>query len=109
MAKDFSDAIWELTGILKKLEIEPGKNAWEKLIQCSSRKAVDHHFISMVEEEIPKYLSSLPEADKRNIWSYTFTGQMTKENETQWAMEDIEKELENELFSGILEQAFKET
>ena len=61
-----------------------------------------------MEQEIPKYIASLSEADKWEIWSQTETGQMNGAGPDHSTIEDIDVDLENELLAEVLEQAFRQ-
>jgi hypothetical protein len=106
--KDLGIAIWDLTDILSECPTETGGNVWRQLVRHSCDGTVDQKFVTPVEQQIPKYIASLSEADKREIWSQTETGQINGADATEWMIEDIEMDLENELLAELLEQAFRE-
>jgi hypothetical protein len=108
MAKDLGIALWDLTDILSGCPSDTGGDVWRQLVRHSCDGTVDPKFVTPVEQQIPEYLASLSEADKREIWSQTETGQMNGADTTGWMIEDIEMDLETELLAELLEQAFRE-
>ena len=108
MAKDLSIALWDLTDILSGSPDEIGGNIWGQLVRHSGDGMVEQKFVTPVEQQIPKYIGTLSDADKRSIWSETETGVMNGADATEWMIEDVEMDLENELLAGLLDQAFRE-
>jgi hypothetical protein len=108
MAKDLGIAIWDLTDILTERLSDTGRSVWSELVRHCCDGTVDQKYVTPVEQQIPKYVASLSEADKREIWSDTDAGQMNGDDETEWMIEGIEMDLEAELLAGLLEQAFRE-
>lgn len=108
MAKDLGIALWDLTDILSGRPDETGGDIWSQLVRHSGDGTVEQKFVTPVEQQIPKYIGTLSDADKRNIWSETETGVMNGADATEWMIEDVEMDLENELLAGLLNQAFSE-
>ena len=108
MAKDLGIALWDLTDILSGCPGEAGGDIWSQLVRHCIDGTVDQRFVTPVQRQIPKYIGSLSDADKRSIWSETETGVMNGSDATEWMIEDVEMDLENELLAGVLDQAFRE-
>ena len=108
MAKDFGTALWDLTDILSGCTDDAGGDIWSQLVRHSADGTVDQRFVTPVEQQIPKYIGSLSDTDKRSIWSETETGVMNGADATEWMIEDVEMDLENEILAALLDQAFRE-
>jgi hypothetical protein len=76
-------------------------------VQHCKDGAVDHKFVKPVEEHIRRYLASLSEASKRQIWSQTETGQVTGGDARYFDIGTIEMDLESELLAEMPEHAFR--
>jgi hypothetical protein len=107
MAKDLGIALWDLTDILSGCPGETGGDIWSQLVRHSGDGTVAQEFVTPVEQRIPKYIATLNNADKRRIWSETETGVMNGADATDWMIEDVEINLENELLAELLDQAFR--
>ena len=108
MAKDLGIALWDLTDILSGCPGDAGGDIWSELVRHCIGGTVDQRFVTPVEQQIPKYIEKLSDADKRSIWSETETGVMNGSDATEWMIEDVEIDLENELLAALLDQAFRE-
>jgi len=108
VTKDLGIALWDLTDILSGCPGEAGGDIWSQLVRHCIDGTVDQRFVTPVEHQIPKYIGSLSDADKRSIWSGTETGVMNGSDATEWMIEDVEMDLENELLAALLDQAFRE-
>jgi len=108
MPKDIGIAVWDLMDILSGCPADTGGNIWSQLVRHSVDGTVEQKFVSPVEQQIPKYIGSLSDADKRSIWSETETGVVNGSDASQWMIEDVEMDLENELLAALLDQAFRE-
>jgi len=108
VTKDLAIALWDLTDVLSGCPGEAGGDIWSQLVRHCIDGTVDQRFVTPVEHQIPKYIGSLSDADKRSIWSGTETGVMNGSDATEWMIEDVEMDLENELLAALLDQAFRE-
>ena len=108
MTKDLAIALWDLTDVLSGCPGEAGGDIWSQLVRHCTDGTVDQRFVTPVEQQIPKYIGILSDADKRSIWSETETGVMNGSDATEWMIEDVEMDLENELLAALLDQAFRE-
>jgi len=106
--EDLGAAIVDLLDILAECPTETGGNVWSQLVRHCKQGSVGQKFVKPVEQQIPKYIASLSEADKRNIWSQTEIGQVNGVDPSPWMIEDIELDLMNEFLEEALEQAFRE-
>jgi hypothetical protein len=106
--KDLPIAIWEVEDILAACSAETEGNVWEQLVRNCKRGGVSQTFVEPVEDQIRKYIASLSEADKREIWSQTETGRENGGDSTSWDIGDIEITLENELLAEVVEEAFRQ-
>lgn len=106
-AIDLSLAILDIEDILNTCSAEIGGNAWDQLVRNCKDGSVDQRFVKPVEEQISKYIASLSETDKRQIWSQTETGQLNSIDSKSWDIGGIEMDLDSELLAEVLDHAFR--
>ncbi len=81
---------------------------WDRLVQNCHDATVNQKFVEPIEKKILEYIATLSDADKREIWAMTETGQMNGGDPDAWHISGIEMDLEIELLDEMLDQAFRQ-
>ncbi len=106
--KNLPLALREIEDKLAAQPAEGGGNAWDGLVRGCKDGSVNQRFVEPLEKQIYEYIAGLGEADKREIWSQTETGQMNGDDGECWVIGSIEMDLREELLAEMLEEAFRQ-
>ena len=106
--QDFDNALWEVEQMMESLPSSTGGNAWATLLaHCKEDGTVSQKYVDPLEKVvIPKFLSSLNEETKRELWQQTEVGMMESGGGSDIMLGSIELDLEVALFEAMLERAF---
>jgi hypothetical protein len=111
MSKTLIDAVWDIEDELMKIPFTKNKSVWEGIInEIKKKRTIAYKYIEIIEAEISKYLKTLKDEDKKSIYRETETCMLNQdEDEIElYTVDSIEMDLENELLSELIDNAYEE-